>query len=285
MWFRRKDKAMATTTEVNLPEPTRTDVGDWQFPEGWSDEDIRDWLATHPEGRPQVETITIVDHPDLPPPDAGDYDSVGLDDTEAILSTPLDELEDRRVSEEDDTWTDEDEARALKADGVYAAAFALPMELQDSVTSENYDPRQFFLVHLDVWNSMIDATVQEAQLGLENKELRKRVNALTRGMRKVNKHWSATKRDLKWARRANDDVHKAYRDLATIAGDSHREELKKQSIFTTRLARRLRKARAGRDKRERQLNQANAALVQQERIIESQHDYIKHLETLLNGRR
>lgn len=265
---------MAPQTEtVTLPEPTRTDVGDWQFPDGWSNEDIRDWLATHPEGRPQVETVIIADPPTAEELRQADESAIRDDDvTEDLLNTPLDEIPEMGPEE-------------LKANGTYAAAIAVPMDLQDTVTSDNYDPRQFILVHTDVFDDLVGATHAEAELGLENKELRKRVNALTRGMRKVNKHWSATKREnkrlLQRAKERADWQEKIQQDTEAL----WEQDRKRATIFATRLARRLRKARAGRDKRERQLQQANLVIRDQGHVLDAQNHYIDHLEALINGAR
>lgn len=259
---KRRAKAMApqNTETVELPdiiEPVQENDG-WMFPKNWTDEDKRDWLVTHPTG---VESIP---DPDVPHDD-GTVDSGPDAETSELAS-------------------EEDVINALKADGMHYAAMALPMELKDTVNSENYDPREFFLVHSEVWNEMVSATVAEAELGLENKELRKRVNALTRGMRKVNKHWSATKRELKRALQGRDAAHadyvKSYKDMY----DTYEEREKRQNIFATRLARRLRKARAGRDKRERQLQQANMTIAAQDQIMARQDEYISHLERLLGGK-
>lgn len=254
------------TETVELPdiiEPVQETDG-WMFPKNWSDEDKRDWLITHPTAEavvaapealdkmpPEVETVTIADGPE---PD---------DEPE--------EVSEREV------------ISALKADGYYAAAIAVPPDQQDTVNSDNYDPRQFFLVHVEVWNEFVSAVHREAELGLENKELRKRVRALTRGMRKVNRHWSATKRALKSSVKSRQMAANLYVASTQDERELHEEELKRKDIFATRLARRLRKARAGRDKRERQLNQANLTVSAQDQIINKQDEYIAHLENLLNG--
>lgn len=290
---------MAPQTEtVELPTPyQQNDTGDWKFPPGWSDEDIRDWLVTHPEGRPQVETVTIAD-PDLPPPGAGDYDSVGLDDSDAQRAEIPDrdeyekkfdeqeaaEAEDyREPTKSEDEWTQEDEIRTLKASGTYAAAIAIPPDLKDQINAENYDPREFILVHEDVFSELVAATHSEAELAEENRSLRKRLNATLRGLRKVQKHWSTTKNELKRVRQAREQDVKNHFQCENELLQGHMKEERRQNIFATRLARRLRKARAGRDKRERQLTQAQATLRVQDRQIEEQYEYINHLERLING--
>lgn len=268
---RRKVKAMAPqqTETVELPDtqPTRTDVGGWQFPDHWTDEEINDWLVTHPSGLDTVgvETITIADPP------AEDSQVDGGENGDASNMDEPEEVSEREV------------ISALKADGYYAAAIAVPPDQQDTVNSDNYDPRQFFLVHAEVWNEFVSAVHREAELGLENKELRKRVNALTRGMRKVNKHWSATKRELKAFKTRHKQLIASWQAHDRDQYDRHEEELKRKDIFATRLARRLRKARAGRDKRERQLNLSYETIRSQERIIEKQDEYISHLEKLIGG--
>lgn len=272
---------MAPQTEtVELPdiiEPVQETDG-WMFPKSWSDEDKRDWLVTHPLG---VETVTIAD-----PPPAKHYDDCAPECEGDLTEDDRDEYE-QKFDEQPPTLNDTPAMgpEELKANGTYAVAIAVPPDMRDTVNADNYDPRQFILVHEDVFMNFVEATHSEAELGLENKELRKRVNALTRGMRKVNKHWSATKRELKeavrqntrWAKNAAD----AMEDLENLA----EADRKRATIFATRLARRLRKARAGRDKRERQLTQAQANLAQQDQVIESQHRYIEYLESLLNGPR
>lgn len=286
MLFKRKDKAMAPQTEtVELPDITEHVTltpdpvmydGGWVFPEGWTDEEINDWLITHPEGRPEVETINV--DPDLPGGENGNA-AEDLDEYEQKFDQQLDDEETERQAAIDA------EIAMMKADGTYAAAIALPMGLQDTVTADNYDPRQFILVHTDVFNDMVGATHAEAELGLENKELRKRVNALTRGMRKINKHWSATKRELKEAVRQNTRWAKNAADAMEDLENLWEADRKRATIFATRLARRLRKARAGRDKRERQLQQANLVIRDQGHVLDAQNHYIDHLENLLNGAR
>lgn len=276
---RRKGKAMAPQTEtvVELPErvdvPSRSELapGEWTFPSHWTDEEINDWLITHPTTPPAVETLNV--DPEISQ-HFDDCDPECDGDRRAELGTENDGGESGDAG--NPSITEEDEIAFLKAHGTYAAAMAVPLDLQDEINTSNYDPRQFFLVHLDVWNEMVDATVEEAELSAENKELRKRVNALTRGMRKVNKHWSATKRLLKLEERQHVQDVEYFNDLL-------QEQTKKQTVFVTRLARRLRKARAGRDKRERQLNQANQVIKGQGLIIQRQDEYIGHLERLLNG--
>lgn len=271
MKFRRgKGKAMAPQVEtVELPdiiEPVQETDG-WMFPKSWTDEDKRDWLVTHPIG---VETVTIADEP------AKHYDDCSPEcDGDLTADQNRDEYEKKYDEQE---ATEAEVISALKADGTYAAAIAVPPELADVVNSENYDPREFFLVHSSVWNEMVSAVHSEAELGLENKELRKRVNALTRGMRKVNKHWSATKRELKYALRQREVDSKTMSDVISDMEDLWEADRKRATIFTTRLARRLRKARAGRDKRERQLNSATAQIRNMAEFIEIQQKYIQDLE-------
>lgn len=277
---RGKGKAMAPQVEtVELPDiidPVQETNGGWMVPRNWSDEDIRDWLATHPEVRPQAGTITNVDSHDL---SRQEFDE---DEAAEAADAPNYEAED---AEHDrmNAIADEQEVAALKADGMHAIAIAIPPHLKDQVTVENYDPREFFLVHTEVWNEMVQATYAEAELGLENKELRKRVNALTRGMRKVNKHWSATKNQLKRLTRTHEDYCTAAYNVQLARESTHEEELKRERILTTRVARRLRKARAGRDKRERQLLQSQQEIQALGSIVNKQDDYIGHLERLLNG--
>lgn len=281
MLFKRKDKAMAPQTEtVELPdiiEPVQETDG-WMFPKSWSDEDKRDWLVTHPLG---VETVTIAD-----PPPAKHYDDCAPECEGDLTEDDRDEYE-KKFDEQPPTLNDTPAMgpEELKANGTYAAAIAVPPDMRDTVNADNYDPRQFILVHEDVFMNFVEATHSEAELGLENKELRKRVNALTRGMRKVNKHWSATKRELKEAVRQNTRWAKNAADVMEDLENLAEADRKRATIFATRLARRLRKARAGRDKRERQLNQANATIATQDHIIESQASYIDHLEALINGAR
>jgi hypothetical protein len=259
MKFRRgKAKAMAPQTEtIELPEEIITTNsepllydGGWKFPEGWSDDDIRDWLATHSDGRPQQLTLDI--DPGLPPT-------------------------------EDEPVPDDDEVAATMAEGYVAAAFAVPPDLKDKITAENYDPRDFILVHHIVFEDLVAATHAEAELTEENKALRKRVNALTRGMRKVNKHWSATKRELKYALRQREVDANTTANVISDMENLWEADRKRADIFATRLAKRLRKARAGRDKRERQLTQANQVIEGQSSIIKAQDRYIRDLEQRLNG--
>lgn len=254
---------MAPQKVETVEQPEMTDSG-WEFPKHWTDDEINDWLVTHPIG---VETIAIADDGGV----NGDGDEPGPDDDRDEYEKAYDQQE----------ASEAEVISALKADGMLYAAMAVPMELRDTVNSENYDPREFFLVHADVWNEMVSATVAEAELGLENKELRKRVNALTRGMRKVNKHWSVTKRELKVLKSRYKQTVESWQAYARDEDDRHRDELKRKDIFATRLARRLRKARAGRDKRERQLQQANMAIAAQDQIMARQDEYISHLEKLL----
>jgi hypothetical protein len=271
LFQRRKDKAMAPQVEtVELPdivEPVQETNG-WMFPRHWSDEDVRDWLATHPTGDQVPPQVVTIPNSDVPAPEKHYEDCAP-------------ECDGDRTETDDELASEQDVANALKADGIYAAAFALPMDLQEKITSENYNPEEFFLVHMRVWNELVDATHGEAELGLENKDLRKQLNAQKRGMRKVNKHWSATKRELKQLEREITAAHEGYRTLAVQAGDRHREELKRERILTTRVARRLRKARAGRDKRERQLVQLQQQMQQLDYVIGKQAEYIEHLESLL----
>jgi hypothetical protein len=271
LFQRRKDKAMAPQVEtVELPdivEPVQETNG-WMFPRHWSDEDVRDWLATHPTGDQVPPQVVTIPNSDVPAPEKHYEDCAP-------------ECDGDRTETDDELASEQDVANALKADGIYAAAFALPMDLQEKITSENYNPEEFFLVHMRVWNELVDATHGEAELGLENKDLRKQLNAQKRGMRKVNKHWSATKRDLKQLEREITAAHEGYRKLAVQAGDRHREELKRERILTTRVARRLRKARAGRDKRERQVAQLQQQMQQLDYVIGKQAEYIEHLESLL----
>jgi hypothetical protein len=271
LFQRRKDKAMAPQVEtVELPdivEPVQETNG-WMFPRHWSDDDVRDWLATHPTGDQVPPTVVTIPNSDVPAPEKHYEDCAP-------------ECDGDRTETDDELASEQDVANALKADGIYAAAFALPMDLQEKITSENYNPEEFFLVHMRVWNELVDATHGEAELGLENKDLRKQLNAQKRGMRKVNKHWSATKRELKQLEREITAAHEGYRTLAVQAGDRHREELKRERILTTRVARRLRKARAGRDKRERQVAQLQQQMQQLDYVIGKQAEYIEHLESLL----
>jgi hypothetical protein len=256
---KRKVKAMVPQTEtVELPdivEPVQENDG-WMFPRHWSDECKRDWLVTHPTT--QVETINV--DPETPSEDDRDEYEKTYDQQQA------------------------DVAAEMKAGGTFATAMALPPELRDVVTEENYDPRDFILVHHQVWTNFLEAVQSEKDLTEENRQLRKRVNALTRGMRKVNKHWSATKRELKqvyrdWAQ-SSDNHNKAVEDMESLWQDDR----KRAVIFATRLARRLRKARAGRDKRERQMAQLQQNLKHQDIIVASQNAYIEHLENLISPR-
>ena len=269
------------TTTVDLPdtiEPveTKSETGGWVFPSNWSEEDKRDWLVTHPTTPPEVETLNV--DPELD--NGGENEGPSEPPVSQHYDDCAEECDgDRRETE----WTEAQVISALKADGTYAAAIAVPPELAESVNSDNYDPRQFFLVHQEVWNEMVSAVQSEAELGLENKELRKRVNALTRGMRKVNKHWSATKRELKHLEQRHRDATREHMEKRVKIYGAWAEDLKKKDIFATRLARRLRKARAGRDKRERQLNQANQAIQHANVIVDRQDDYIMHLENLVSG--
>jgi hypothetical protein len=271
LFQRRKDKAMAPQVEtVELPdivEPVQETNG-WMFPRHWSDDDVRDWLATHPTGDQVPPQVVTIPNSDVPAPEKHYEDCAP-------------ECDGDRTETDDELASEQDVANALKADGIYAAAFALPMDLQEKITSENYNPEEFFLVHMRVWNELVDATHGEAELGLENKDLRKQLNAQKRGMRKVHKHWSATKRELKQLEREITAAHEGYRTLAVQAGDRHREELKRERILTTRVARRLRKARAGRDKRERQVAQLQQQMQQLDYVIGKQAEYIEHLESLL----
>lgn len=244
---------------TDIIEPVQENDG-WMFPLSWSEEDKRDWLVTHPS--PQVETINI--DPELDGAESGD------------MQADRGEYDEQEASEAE-------VISALKADGVYAAAIAVPTALADVVNSENYDPRQFFLVHSEVWNDMVETIASEAELGLENKELRKRVNALTRGMRKVNKHWSKTKNELKYMKDAYNKQSSSWQKYVADLEDLAAGDRKRADIFATRLARRLRKARAGRDKRERQLHQANQAYKALSVIVDRQDEYIQHLENLLTG--
>src|SRR5688500_5278282 len=179
---RRKDKVMATQTEVSLPEPKLDDTGGWEFPDGWSEDDIRDWLTTHPEGRPQQLTLDI--DPGLPPTEGDGGESGDLQADRDEYEKTYDQQQAEVVAK-------------LKADGMVAAAYAVPPEQKDVITPENYDPREFLLVHYTVWDDVTSSMVEEERLTAENKELRKRVNALTRGIKKIQKHWSATKAELK----------------------------------------------------------------------------------------
>lgn len=278
--FNRKRKANAMapqqTTTVELPEVIDVVLtnGKWEFPPSWSDEDKRDWLVTHP-------TTSDPDRDEY----EQTYDQQVAAQTEEILNTPLDEI--NPIMEE--VNGDEFGPAELKAEGTYAAGLALPPHLRDEVNGDNYDPREFLLVHFDVWGSLMESVDNEAELTQlaqeksdENRELRKRVNALTRGMRKVNKHWSTTKRELKQLERENEAAHKEYRDLAQAVSVRNQEDRTRQNIFAIRLARRLRKARAGRDKRERQLLNLNKVVKGQDLIIDKQDEYIKHLENLLS---
>jgi len=260
---RRKDKVMATQTEVSLPEPKLDDTGGWEFPDGWSEDDIRDWLTTHPEGRPQQLTLDI--DPGLPPTEGDGGESGDLQADRDEYEKTYDQQQAEVVAK-------------LKADGMVAAAYAVPPEQKDVITPENYDPREFLLVHYTVWDDVTSSMVEEERLTAENKELRKRVNALTRGIKKIQKHWSATKAELKKSvkLRAEDNKWWSEHDIAQC--QRHEVEKKRQHIFATRLARRLRKARAGRDKRERQLNQANQQIKGQARLLEIQDGYIHQLE-------
>lgn len=283
----RKDKAMAPqkTTTVELPhdEPFRSmvdpTVGDWVFPSHWTDDNIRDWLVTHPEAQSPVETITIADGPE---PDRTN----DRDDYEDAMDRPSSHGEtcdaecggDPNAVPDTELASEREVIEALKADGTYAAGIVLPPGLADTVNSDNYDPRDFLLIHSDAWNELVKATYAEAELGLENKELRKRINALTRGMRKVNKHWSATKNTLKHTMKRNAEALRWWSEHELRQTEQHAEELKRERILTTRVARRLRKARAGRDKRERQLQQANDVIKGQADIIKAQDTYIAELE-------
>lgn len=274
----RKVKAMAPQTEtVELPdiiEPVQENDG-WMFPKHWSDQDIADWLVTHPSDRTPPQVVTIKGDLGEGPP------ATVCEEVNGDLLEDRDEYEktyDQQLAEENAAV-----ASGLKANGVYAAAFALPMDLQDKVTSENYNPEEFFLVHMQVWNELVDATHAEAELGIENKELRKQLNAQKRGMRKVNRHWSETKRQLRRLANEWQQDRKGWTDGMNAVWNQHTEDLKKRDIFATRLARRLRKARAGRDKRERQLAQAHASMKTQDLIIAKQAEYIERLEAIVNG--
>lgn len=275
MLFRRKDKAMAPQTEtvVELPkvndEPVRSgaDPSGWVFPAHFSQDDIRDWLLTHPQGDSTPPQVTSLPDPDVP--------SEQHDDDRDEYEKAYDEV--NKLKEENAAV-----AEGLKANGIVAAAFALPPRLKDEVTSENYNPEEFFLVHQEVWNDLVDATVAEAQLGLENKDLRKQLNAQKRGMRKVNKHWSATKNQLKYALRQRETDAKTVSNVIQDMENLWEADRKRADVFATRLARRLRKARAGRDKRERQVQQLQNQMAQQDYVIQRQHEYIEHLESLLS---
>jgi hypothetical protein len=271
LFQRRKDKAMAPQVEtVELPdivEPVQETNG-WMFPRHWSDEDVRDWLATHPTGDQVPPQVVTIPNSDVPAPEKHYEDCAP-------------ECDGDRTETDDELASEQDVANALKADGIYAAAFALPMDLQEKITSENYNPEEFFLVHMRVWNELVDATHGEAELGLENKDLRKQLNAQKRGMRKVNKHWSKTKAELKQLHRENEAAHNGYRSLAARVAEQRAQERKEATIFATRLARRLRKARAGRDKRERQVTLLQQQMQQLDYVIGKQAEYIEHLESLL----
>lgn len=165
----------------------------------------------------------------------------------------------------------------LKAEGKYAFGIVAPQDRED-IRYDNYDPREFILVHHQVWTD-VTATADEAtDLAAGALQLAKELRAQKRGMRKVNKHWSATTRELKVLGTSYNRLAKSWQDYTREEQDRHEVELKKKDIFATRLARRLRKARAGRDKRERQLNQANMTLDAANQQIAAMERYIKHLE-------
>ncbi len=242
-------------TTVELPEvtePVQDDRG-WQFPDSWTDEECADWLATH--AAPQ--TVPIPD-PDVPSDEAQQEVDAALRERDALI-------------------------QKLKTDGMVAAAFAVPPSLIDITTADNYDPRDFLLVHVDVWANMVEATHEETRLTQEVRELSKRLRATLRGMRKVNRHWGEDKRELKRLREFNKQQLKSNSELFRTLEDRHLEELKRQHVFAQRIARRLRKARGGRDKRERQLLQERQAYQGLALVVAQQDDYIRQLENQLSG--
>jgi len=211
----------------------------------------------------------------------------GQDTTADLLHTDLNALHDDggetgTVGDPTAPNYEADVPAELKAEGKYAFGIVAP-EGRDDIKYETYDPREFILVHHEVWTD-VTATADEATgLAQGALQLARELRAQKRGMRKVNKHWSETKRTLRRTEnlRREDNKWWANHDLAQC--QRHAEEIKKKDIFATRLARRLRKARAGRDKRERQLQQADNLLDQANAQIANMERYIKHLEFLAFG--
>lgn len=232
-------------------------------------------MATQTEDQAKIVDTVV----SLPDPDIASEDT-----TAELLHTDLNALHDDggetgTAGNPDPTAPnyEADVPADLKAEGKYAFGIVAPQDRED-IRYDNYDPREFILVHHQVWTD-VTATADEAtDLAAGALQLAKELRAQKRGMRKVNKHWSETKRQLRKVEklRHEDNQWWAKYDLAQV--ERHAEETKREKIFATRLARRLRKARAGRDKRERQLNQANMTLDAANQQIAAMERYIKHLE-------
>lgn len=206
--------------------------GGWDFPEGWSDEDKRDWLVTHPEikdGDPQANGQIALDL-DIEDKHGGSGGNV---------QTELDPNEYGQ--------TDDDKKPV-------ALGIVVPPGKEDEISSDNYSPQEFLLVHLDVWQEFLNGLCDgdDAVKALEG--LQKLHRAHMRGMKKVNQHWHGTKREL------------------------YRERL-----LHTRTARKLRKARAGRDRWQRRVAQLENALKQERLVTAGQELYIKALSGRMHG--
>jgi hypothetical protein len=209
--------------------------------------------------------------------DGGETGTAG-DPTADLLHADLNALHDDAAAPQADVPAE------LKSQGNYAFALVAP-EGRDDIKYTNYDPREFILVHQEVWNDVTTTADEATSMAKACIQLDKELRAQKRGMRKVNKHWSATKRELRQARKEYENLVKNNADLLSDMEGLWADDRKRGMVFANRLARRLRKARAGRDKRERQVNQVNALLTQANAHIASQDAYIKHLEQLAYGRR
>jgi len=130
-----------------------------------------------------------------------------------------------------------------------AAGIVVPPELAHISTTGDYNPAEFVLMHFDVWNTLLNDLA-------DSDEVKKAYRAHMRGMRKVNRHWYNTKR-----------------------------ELQREKLQHTRTARKLRKARAGRDRWLRRVELLERTVATQDAMLDGQTRYIMALEQRINGAR
>lgn len=219
-------------TTVTLPDPTKVGPGKWEFPEGWTEEAIRDWLDTHPEAQNGKATAYI--NADLLSDEAKEK-LANANDADEKNRHAVEEAVD---ADAPNYHADADEEDAQQVSSI-AVGVLLP-EGHEGFSVDTYDPREYFLIHHEVLQELMEA---EAELGMTERDLR----AHMRGMRKIQKHLSESKRE--WRR---------------------------EHLQHTRTARKLRRARAGRDRRDRQVEALSQLVNKMSEKLRLQEDFIRH---------